>query len=587
MTLLETLILAKYDQCIEADDFGYYRRNGGIRSIREFIDDLAEPRGRIGVRRLHNAFSTYTPLRDLNQTFADLLKIKIGSGQPEDLDPASDLVSMLFCDTPLIKLPSHALEDADPAIIEQALKEAGLRSASDLPEYLALPSVWEHYLKLLYDRLVKQLSGRKLMSFFMQPRNSAGFYRWHPDMAIGKKRIFRQPVLEIGDRTLTVKVVLHKQDDETFTRYDWNASLATHADKPEAVACGQVFIFERRDGAPARDLANLFMGSESVPGLTIPEMRDFFEQVPDAVYRVTKNDLCIVTAWERHQDAEPGCGKVLMESTIACLRKMFATVQTIAIESTPLQFRVWGKESDPAMVESAKLDALDALTAYVSELNFPKATTETIYSHVGEAYKKLLAVRPAEPEVEVSSSITPVTIVADQLHDVRNEPAVSVASSPNAGQDEGTGGRQFEDFIANPEDLPDLLRLAGLPALAADIESGTVEMSEVLRVLAELFIYRRVPYLPLSFSPRINMEKLVYFDMVEKLAVPRGLEQSLIEFRKTLPEDINYIGVVHCADQALDEWVVVVQAVNRFGVMTGYFTLARVPAYIDVGRYLR
>jgi hypothetical protein len=584
MTLLENLILAKYEQCIEADDFGYYRRNDGIRSIREFIDDLAEPRGKIGVRRQHNTFSTYTPLSDLNRTFGDLLKMKIGSGPPEDLDPASDLVSMLFCDTPLIKLPSHALEEADPAIVEQALKEVGLRGASDLPEYLALDSVREHYLKLLYHKLVEQLSRRKLMSFFMQPRNSDGFYRWHPDMAIGKKRIFHQPVLAIGDQILTVKVVLHKQDDETFTRYDWNASLVAHADRPDAVACGHVFIFERRDGAPVRDPANLFMGSESVPGLTIPEMRDFFEQVPDAVYRVTKNDLCIVTAWERHPNAEPGCGKVLIESTIACLRKMFSTVKSIVIESTPLQFRVWGKGCDPAMVESAKLDALDAVTAYASELKFPNATNETIYSHIGEAYKNILAVKPYESEVDVS---TPVTAIDHQVDEVREQHAVPASSAANASQAGGSGGQQFEDFIAHPEDLPDLMRLTGLHALAADIESGTVEMSEVLRVLAELFIYRRVPYLPLNFSPRINMEKLVYFDMVADQSIPRGLEQALTEFRKTLPDDISFVGVVHCADQALGEWVVVVQAENRFGVMTGYFTLARTPAYIDVGRYLR
>lgn len=560
MTLMNNLLLAQYEKWIEYDYYGHLMNSEDESSIRKLIEVFATDQGVIEIAGVDGRPTVSPPLRDLSQTFSQFLQLSV-SVDPRFSIPMQDFVRGICCEAPLGTLVQFALDDAGKAEAQKAMQEIGQKNLRSFLDMLGQPHGRAPYVALLYDKLIEKLGGRTLMSFFLKTRSPEGFYSWNPGMASGEGKALKTHRQEIGGKSLTVSVSRYEETGGPITSYEWNATLADAAGAIDAAACGMVYVFDREDGLPLGDLSDLIEASDAVADIDILQTNAFRKQHGDAREIIQSSDLCFVSLWERRAEADKGCGKILLDAAIANLRKRFKKVQTIIIESTPAQFAVWGKGLDPAMVESAKQDALDMLSSCISELKIPGAKILSIFTRFDDAHHD--------------------AVVALATADIQR-----FDSSDEDGDEDGEEENDYEDFIDNAGDLPVLLRMAGLDALADDVMEGEAQISTLLRVLVELFIHRRVPYLPLSFSPRIDMASLLNLLTEDPANMPANVLFGVRQFAESLPDDLELMGVVNVCGSDVGEYVAVVGAETHFGSLIGYFTLARSPGNVDIGRFM-
>lgn len=553
MSHFEDFLLTKYDEWIDQDFFGLLSGSNQTKTIRHLIKMLSTDQGSFQLVSTDGKVRNNPALHDLNQTFSQLLASKIGIIPTEII--GMDQYMMKYCCADalpfLMTVVSQELSQGD---MDKLLGEDGPKDVLDFFQQYRTGEEFDYLCRRMFERLVQRLADRTLLSFFIISREPDGFYTWHPDMAtnIGEKlKPYRK---DIDGRTMVVEVSRYEEVEGPVTGYEWNAYLNGASTKPDAVACGMVYVFERDDGAPLGGMSELADVADSVADIDVLQIEAFFKQHPDAQSLLQKSDLCFVSSWERRADADKGCGKVLLEAAIAHLSKRFKKVKTVVLESSPQQFNDWGKDVDPAMVEAAKQDALDGLSRYIAALNVTGTTFKYIFTRFDDADESAKR-------------------ALNRLH--------SLASRNGDGED-----NDLEGIIDNVDQIPELLRLAGLDELATDMEDGAPDEANVMRVLVELFIHRRVPYLPATFVPQ---ERAAQQDQqgVSFEDLPDDISERLAYFADTLPADIEVRGIYLCEDMVLRDWIVVVTSATIFGELVGYFTLARAPGNLDVGRYLR
>lgn len=127
-------------------------------------------------------------------------------------------------------------------------------------------------------------------------------------------------------------------------------------------------------------------------------------------------------------------------------------------------------------------------------------------------------------------------------------------------------------------DLEVLFRSAGLIDLAKGVRKGTATCPDIERVLTELLVHRRVPYLPFLPVPDLDMD-LFYTGT----AVPKAARAALKEFVDSLPSDIVFHHVVSHPGSVdrVPGLIVSVVTESAIGQLCADFTLIPVPRFVD------
>lgn len=133
------------------------------------------------------------------------------------------------------------------------------------------------------------------------------------------------------------------------------------------------------------------------------------------------------------------------------------------------------------------------------------------------------------------------------------------------------------------DELEALFKSAGLVALSKAVRKGTATCPEIERVLLELLVYRRVPYLP--FLPVAQLD----LDLFHTGTItPDAAKPALREFIDALPSDVVFHHVVSHPGpvDVVPGLIAGVVTESVIGQLCGYFTLVPVPRFVDATHLL-
>lgn len=140
------------------------------------------------------------------------------------------------------------------------------------------------------------------------------------------------------------------------------------------------------------------------------------------------------------------------------------------------------------------------------------------------------------------------------------------------------------DWQTKKNELIQLFSRAGLDGLVASLKDGTATCPDIERVLVELVIHRRVPYLPVLPTP--ELEAGLLYSGTEVSVVDR---KKLNKFIDSLPGGIvihRYVSHPGSQD-SVPSLIVVVTCETPVTQLEAAFTLIPVPRPVDARDFLK
>jgi hypothetical protein len=225
--------------------------------------------------------------------------------------------------------------------------------------------------------LKSRLGQRTIRSFFTVAVASNGYRLWHPQLRAPKDA--GQPLARHSIQTdaghVSVDLLRYTDEEETHVRaYEWCAELREEmaSERPDAVAYGMAYCFDRHDGVPVGGKWALMTAADYLADVDLLQVNAFFEQHEDAEALIEAGDLAFVWLWERRSGARPGAGQACLRAALTDLCRRQRRIRTVIIDLKPYQFVVSDSAGTPAAVHIDKLEAMDRLQAFVDGLQLDR-----------------------------------------------------------------------------------------------------------------------------------------------------------------------------------------------------------------------
>jgi hypothetical protein len=531
-------------------------------SIRHLIHDMA--RGNSELRETgQSELATFPDVTDLNKTFGDFVgqSVRTNTG---DLISIRGIIFDAFCESVVSELASHiSVTCADEQVKTDLFQEFGVKDWRAWLSAVNNEDVTHQIAIALLDDLLARLKDRTLYSFFVREADDSGFINWESSTKSGRGRPLETHRIDDMGRTVVVSVSQYDEQDggEPIKAYEWNAEIIGGAGgPPDAVACGMVYVFKRKEGLPLGDRSDFIRVADSVADTDVLQVSAFLAQHPDAQAVIDHSDLCFLWLWERRAGAERGLGARCLRAAVKDLQQRFKRVRTVIIDTRPAQFSGWNMPKDPPMVEVAKQTAIEHLVSYVQHVDLANVDVRHIFNRDEDDALAAMAVLGAD--------------AMDQLADA--------ARYDSGIKDEPC---QF-DWSDHTEELATLFGRAGLDELACGVEEGYATCDDIAHALKHLIFHQRIPYLPASISGSIDLVELYG---TEGEPLEEALQDVDVEdFENALPPGV-ILQEAHWQENGDDGgpgWICLVTADTKFCEVGEYFTLIPVPRPMDVSHLI-
>lgn len=531
----------------------------GATSLREFIHSLA-----VGNSVLKQEASIddapFPDLTDLHKTMDDVLAMSVRTAGG-DLHSVRSIMFQEFCVNVIGSLAAAVAHDCTDDEVRDALfKECQVTDWHAWRRHVEQEAVAQPIALALFENLVEKVKDRTLFSFFVREPDEQGFLSWGPFAETGIGTALDTHTVDMAGTAVDVAVRRYEEHpDAPVTGYEWTAKVAGESPLlPDAVACGMVYVFEREDGEPVGDASDLLQVADSLADTDVLQVSAFLHQHQDAEVVIARSDLCFVWIWERRATAKPGVGALCLQAAVADLQTRFKRVKTVIMDTRPSQFVAWDGPKDPPMIEVAKQGAIERLVSYVQSLALSNVEIRHIFNHHEDNPHAALCALGEEG-------------VRRRGEDLR--------------MDDARVGHLMPEWEDQADELAELFHHAGLPELRDQVQSGTADYYEIERVLVHLLLHRRIPYLPLSMTPDVDLDALYGPGAEPDIDDIDG--DAVEAFIQSLPEDVEVNRVRYCSGPIDGPgWVVSVSMDIGFTEIEEFFTLTPVPRPVDAAKFL-
>lgn len=174
------------------------------------------------------------------------------------------------------------------------------------------------------------------------PRKLDGFFKWEPcffspNVGRGSGDL---KTSEVATPAGVVRLSISRMycESEVINVYEWESRLTNATGNVDAVAVGSLFLKKPRSFLyPSEfELASAADQASEKDLILIDAYLELLDQGRDFC---GLEQLCTVLTWERRLEATPGTGLVCLEAAIRLLKRKYRSINTLVIDSWPLQYR--------------------------------------------------------------------------------------------------------------------------------------------------------------------------------------------------------------------------------------------------------